>query len=259
MNHLAAVAAGFSKRQKLSILLLALYWPTLFVLAHIPIPQIVRQANVSDKSLHFLSYMILVFLLWSAIKPDKKVDWRKATAWLVLLVVVWYGVCDEWLQRYVAGRTTDINDFAADLAGAVTSLIVLSIFSFWPTSLIVTGITVFGLTNCARADLSKLVPVINTLFQFLSYALFTALWARYTRDFLRTAAPKLRWLATVLALPSGLLLVVRLSSVIAGRNFNKWDVIISAAGIATVIAGLSVVGLFRQRSVRTRGLSPADT
>src|SRR4030042_647093 len=100
---------ALSRRQKLTIISLLVYWPGVFILAHIPIPQLVYKAQVSDKSLHFLVYLVLVFLLWFTISPDKKVNWRKAAAWWVLFVVVWYGVVDEVLQGYV-GRSCDIID-----------------------------------------------------------------------------------------------------------------------------------------------------
>ena len=89
-----------SRRQKLTIISLLFYWPGVFILAHIPIPQLVYKAQVSDKSLHFLAYLVLVFLLWFAISPNKKVNWRKAAVWWILFVVVLYGVVDELLQGY---------------------------------------------------------------------------------------------------------------------------------------------------------------
>ena len=119
-------------RRKLTLLSLALYWPTLFVLSHIPIPQVVLDAQVSDKTLHFIAYFVLVFLFWGTIKPYDKVRWRQATVWWVLLVVVWYGVVDEWLQGFVKGRTVDRSDFFVDLIGAVVSLLLLTVFTFWP-------------------------------------------------------------------------------------------------------------------------------
>ena len=54
---------ALSLRRKLTVIVLALYWPSLFILAHIPIPKVVREADVSDKSLHFLAYLLLTFLL----------------------------------------------------------------------------------------------------------------------------------------------------------------------------------------------------
>src|SRR4030042_2153286 len=144
-----------SRRQKLTIISLLVYWPGVFILAHIPIPRLVYKAGVSDKGLHFIAYLILVFLLWFAISPNRKVNWRKAAAWLVLIVVVWYGVFDEVLQGYV-GRTCDIRDFFADLAGTVAGLVLFTFFTFWPVLLAVTGIAIFILTNLIRANLADL-------------------------------------------------------------------------------------------------------
>jgi len=123
---------ALSYRQKVTIILLLLYWPAIFILSHIPlenVPGWVIRIDVSDKFLHYLGYLVLVFLLWFVISPGRKVNWRRASVWLVLLVVVWYGAIDEWLQGYV-GRCPDIMDFLADLSGALTGLILLSIFRF---------------------------------------------------------------------------------------------------------------------------------
>lgn len=234
-----------SLRQKLTIIPLLLYWPTIFVLAHIPIPQLVYMAQVSDKALHFLVYLILVFLLWFAISPDRKVNWRRAAAWWVLFVVVWYGVVDEWLQGYV-GRSCDFMDFAANLAGVVTGLILFSFFTFWSAFLIVTGTTIFLLANLARANLADLLPVTNTVFHLLAYGLFTMLWIRCIHLFLSLKAPKLKRLIVTLALPAGLLLVVRLFSIILGRDFGPRDVILSVAAITAVVVINFLTALFHR-------------
>lgn len=238
---------ALSRQQKLIIISLAFYWPTLFILAHIPIPQLVRKADVSDKGLHFLAYVILSFLLWSAINPYKKVNWHKATVWWVLLVIVWYGVIDEVLQSFVTGRSCDIRDFFADLAGTLTSLIMLSVFTFWPCSLLVTGVTIFVLTNIARKSLADFLPVANTAFHLFAYALFTILWIRYMYYFLSLKAPKLKWLIAALILPMGLLLAVSLGSLILGRSIAITDVITSVVGIVAVVATIYVTTLSRRR------------
>jgi len=180
---------ALSVRQKVTIILLLFYWPAIFILAHIPIPRLVYKAQVSDKGIHFLAYLILVFLLWFAISPNKKVSWRKAAVWWVLLVVIWYGVFDEWLQGYV-GRNPDVMDFFADLAGALTSLILLSVFTFWPAALLVTGTIIFGITNITRANLAELVPVTNAIFYLFAYAIFSMLWICYMHLFLSLKPPK---------------------------------------------------------------------
>jgi len=245
---------ALSRQHKLIIISLVFYWATLFILAHIPIPQLVRKADVSDKGLHLLAYMILSFLLASAINPYKKVNWRKATVWWVLLVIVWYGVIDEVLQGYVAGRSSDIKDFVADLAGAFTGAIFLSLFTFWAAFLVVTGVTIFGLTNIALANLADLLPGINTAFHLFAYALFTLLWIRYLDpryqilDTRRASSIehrasnseifwiRRRWLIVASIPPVGFLLLVKLGSLVLGRSFAITDVIVSAVGIVAVVA-----------------------
>jgi VanZ family protein len=117
---------------KIALILLVVYWTTIFVLTHIPVKHIsflTKQLNLSDIILHFLAYFILSFLLWTALNPSKKVDWRKARVWWILLVIICYGLLDEWLQTYTQ-RGCSVYDFLADLTGAITALILLSIFPF---------------------------------------------------------------------------------------------------------------------------------
>jgi VanZ family protein len=232
-------------RWKLAIVALAVYWPTLFILAHIPIPQVVQEAGVSDKALHFLAYATLVFLLWIALNPERKVCWRRATVWWVLLTVVVYGIIDELLQSYV-GRTCDAMDFVSDLAGALTSCIILTYLTFWPASLVLVAAIIFGLTNIARQRLADVVPVANAMFHLFSYAVFTVIWVCYRRsDTFTISRLEPRWLITTLTPPIALLVVVKGYSLAVGREFPIYDVILSLAGIAGAVAIWAAV-LLRQ-------------
>ena len=69
---------ALSRRRKWTIVLLGVYWPALFISSHIPIPEMVEQAGVSDKTLHFLAYLILAFLLWVSLSREGKLRWRAA-------------------------------------------------------------------------------------------------------------------------------------------------------------------------------------
>ena len=243
-----------SLRQKLAIVPLLLYWPAIFIATHIPqVPAWVGRLGTSDKTLHFFAYLVLVFLLWFAISPDKKVNWRKAAVWWVLFVAVWYGVVDELLQGYV-GRNCDVMDFFADLAGTLTGLILFSFFTFWSVLLIVTGTTIFTLTNLIRANMAELLPITNAIFHLFAYGFFTMLWIRYIHLFLPMKAPKPKWMIAALAPPIGFLLTVKLFSVIFGKDFIVQDVIISVAGITAVVATIYLIALFRRGL--TQKLSP---
>jgi len=121
-----------SAQSKMLLVFLVIYWATIFVLTHIPAKHmnlLATQLTFSDKILHFFAYFLLSVLLWTSLNPGTKVDWRKARVWLFLAVIVWYGAFDEWLQAYTQ-RGCSAYDFLADLAGATTAFILLSIFSF---------------------------------------------------------------------------------------------------------------------------------
>jgi VanZ family protein len=256
------------RRQKLVVIMLLFYWPSVFIFAHIPIPDLVHQAGVSDKSVHFVAYWILAFLLWCAVNPKKKVKWSKAVVWWILFLIAAYGIIDEWLQGYVAGRDPDIMDFFLDVAGALAGLVVLTFFAFWSASLVITGVTIFVLTNVTRVDMADLLPVTNGVLHVFAYAFFTVLWIRYVH--LRTnysprcvATGELshnpgrgyfpcakvmgaKWLIVMLASPVGLLLATKLGSLVLGRDFTSSEMIISMIVIGAVVAVAGVGALIRR-------------
>jgi VanZ family protein len=249
-----------SHRRKITIILLVFYWPARFILAHIPVPQLVREAGVSDKSLHLFAYLILSFLLWFAVSGDKKVSWRRGSVWLVLFVIIVYGIFDEWLQGYVPGRSCDVRDFIADVAGTLTGLILFSFFTFWPAGLLVVGTIIFGITNIARANLVDLMPITNGIFNIFGYAIFTLLWVQYMLNlrlyfsrtmenghlFSPTKSTKLKWLITALAAPTVLLFSVKLFSVILGKGFAVRDMLISLGAIASAVGAIYMTALSRK-------------
>jgi VanZ family protein len=247
------------RQQKMTILALALYWPTLFVLAHIPVPEVVQRAGMSDKSLHVLMYLILTFLLWSAVKPQSKPDWRRAAAWLTLAVVLAYAFCDEYLQRFVPGRSMDTHDLVADAAGAAVALALLSVFSFWPGILIVTGATIYTLAVFTRANLTQLLPVTTTVFHLGTYGLFTLLWIAYLRTSYDLRRWDHRWTGISSSVPLGLLLATKVSALISGKAFEGWDVVAAAAGIFGAVTGCWLLSRTRGKTAKGLGLSGAET
>jgi len=243
---------NLSFRQKLTIIPLLVYWALIFTSTHIPVPQLVCKAGVWDKNLHFLAYFVLVFLLWFAISPDKKVNWRKAAAWWVLFVVVWYGVIDEVLQGYV-GRTPDFWDFLADLVGAIAGLILFSFVSFWPAFLAVTGIVIFFSTNLTHVNPSELLPITDEVFHLLAYGVFTAVWIRCIHNFLSSImASRPKWLITASVLPTGFLVFVKSFSAILGRGYRLEDAPMSLAAIAVVVIIAALAALYFPRGQTIR-------
>ena len=235
-----------SRRRKFTLAMLLLYWPALFILAHIPVPRVVYKAQISDKTLHFIAYMILAFLLWCAIKPNTKVNWRKSPVWWVLFVVVWYGVIDEWFQAQV-GRSCDVMDFLADVSGAVAGLLVLSFLYFWPACLTVAGVSIFLSANLARTNISELLPVTNIAIHFFSYAIFTYLWIQNLGEFSAIKAPCVKRLIVSLAVPVGFMVSVKFVSVMLGKKLSLHDVVTSVAAIVAVV---SLIAFLQQKLAR---------
>lgn len=239
---------SFSRRQKAIIAALGLYWSGIFIATHIPqIPRWVGQIPVSDKTLHFTAYLFLSFLLYHAISPNRKVNWRKPAVWITLAVIVWYGAIDEWLQIYV-GRHADVRDFFADLCGAMAGLVILSIFNFWSASLVLSAIGMFIFTNFYRAKPDNLIFINSTIFFFCAYGFFTALWLRYVHHFLPVKCPQGKWLFGALALPLGLLLAMEGFCALVGYSFNKMSFAASAAAMGIVVVVVYVYGLLTGKS-----------
>ena len=225
------------KRHKYIIAGLSVYWPLLFIATHVPIQDLGRQTGMSDKTMHWLAYLGLVFLVWLAVSPYDKVNWRKAKVWVILAVIVWYGAIDEWLQSYV-GRGAEVNDILADTAGALVGLGLLSIFSFWPAALAVAVIFIFTISNLSRIDLLWDQPYLNIGFHFVAYSAFTLVWIQYLERRLSAKVSAMKWIILALVLPLVLLSAVKLSSLGFDKPIWFFDCLTAIVGIllSTVVS-----------------------
>jgi VanZ family protein len=221
------------KRHKYVIAGLAVYWPLIFAATHLPIQHIGRQTGMSDKVMHWLAYLGLVFFLWLAVSPYEKVNWRKAKVWIILAVLVWYGAVDEWLQSYV-GRGASVDDFRADMFGALVGLGLLSVFSFWPAALAVTAVFIFTITNRSCIEMLWNQPYLNTAFHFAGYAAFTLVWIQYLDRKLPDKVSAIRWIILSTTGPLALLAFVKISSLFFDKRI--WVVDCLTAVVAIVLS-----------------------
>ena len=74
------------------------------------------------KSLHFLEYGILAFLLYRAFRGEKRIRWGARWAVSAGAVAVVYGFLDEFLQSFVPDRNGSPIDWGVDTAGILTIL-----------------------------------------------------------------------------------------------------------------------------------------
>ncbi len=222
------VLMTLKRRHKYVLIALALYWPAIFIATHIPVPDLVRQSGLSDKTMHLVTYMILTFLLWFALEPYQKIDWRYIKPWGMGMGIAAYGLMDEWLQLFV-GRGADIYDFIANMIGMLITMVLLTLLDFWIALLVITGLVIFTLTTLSSASMILTNIVINTLFHFGAYAFFTLNWIHILSRISRLHGPVKYVLE--LALPFALLLGVKLVSMQTGKEIFWVDIYTAAAGI----------------------------
>ena len=245
------MAMALSQRNKHVLRILAIYWPALFVATHIPVPQFVGKVGMSDKTLHIIAYLVLIFLWWTTISSGEKVNWKKAKVWATLALMVWYGAMDEWLQHFV-GRNPSVHDFYADLAGTVGGLVILTVLSFWPAMLTFSAILIFMFTNLTRADLVGTNIFTNTAFHFAAYAGFTLVWIQCMSRFIAFGSNRSKWLVIAIAGPTALLAIVKAGSLVLGKSVWLIDCIPAVTAIISAVAVAAIVGVpFRNKTMET--------
>lgn len=231
---------NFLRRHKYILWSLGIYWPALFILTHIPVPVIARQSGMSDKTMHILAYLVLVFFVWLAVSPYEKVNWKRAKVWIVLAAIVWYGAMDEWLQSYV-GRGTELLDFLCNLAGAVLGLVILSILTFWPASLAIGTIFIFVVTN--YSGILNLYPQyhLNTAFHLTAYAAMTLIWIQHLDRNGNYRKTHPTWPLTALTLPLALLTLIKLTGTLFYHRPLWWIDVATAVFAITATVLISYV------------------
>ena len=228
------------RRHKWVLISLIIYWPLIFIATHIPhVPEWVGGAQMSDKTMHFLSYLGLISLVWFTISPYEKVNWRKSKVWVILAVMVWYGAVDEWLQGFV-GRQPEVGDFYADLGAVLLGLLVMSIFSFWGAVLVISSVLIFVITNLTRGDIAFSNYTLNSAFYFLSYTFFTLVWIQFAERNLRIRGEGLKWFGVCTGVPVVVLAGMKVSSLWFGKSIWMTDIVTAVSAIGAAV-GVSYV------------------
>lgn len=189
---------------------------------------------MSDKMMHLLAYLVLVFFVWLAISPYEKVRWNRAKVWIVLAIIVWYGAMDEWLQGRV-GRQVELMDFIWDLAGALLGLGILSILSFWPALLTISSIFIFAITD--RSVLLSLYPQfhLNTAFHLTAYATLTLIWIQHLDRDGKFRKTHPTWPLIAISLPLALLTAVKGIGLYYAKSLWWVDIATAIFGITLTV------------------------
>jgi hypothetical protein len=154
---------------------------------------------------------------------------------LILIIITVYGSVDELVQKYV-GRVCDVMDIAANLTGILTGMFIFSFLSFWPSALVVTGIVIFCMTNIMQTNLADLLPVTSSIIYSIAYLIFTAIWLQNMHLLFSRNDLKLKFFLIATGLPAGLLITVKIFSLILGRDFRMQDITLSLSTVTIVVS-----------------------
>ncbi len=81
-----------------------------------------------DKVVHFIAYFILGCAILFALIPNINGKPKKYIAILTVIIGAIYAASDEFHQSFVPGRSVELFDWLADVAGLMASLLTFSIF-----------------------------------------------------------------------------------------------------------------------------------
>jgi VanZ family protein len=86
--------------------------------------------HLSDKTVHFLVYGLLGFLILRALGGGSLSGMTPLRALVAVLLTGLYGVTDEIHQMFVPGRNPDVLDVVADTLGAAGAVALLSVLRY---------------------------------------------------------------------------------------------------------------------------------
>jgi VanZ family protein len=94
-----------------------LYCCIIFGASAVPAKEIPNSLFLGDKVIHMVEYGILAVLFARAIRHASRSKWALLIWALAVYFVAFYGITDEFHQSFVAGRSSDLMDWFADISG----------------------------------------------------------------------------------------------------------------------------------------------
>ena len=85
-----------------------------------------------DKFIHATEYALLAGLLARAVLNTNQNAWFPLVWAIAVFFVAFYGITDEFHQSFVVGRSSDLDDWMADVTGG---MIGTTIYLFWQSKL----------------------------------------------------------------------------------------------------------------------------
>lgn len=102
-----------------------IYWLAVTIANILPINTF-EKYQLNDKLEHYLVYLVLtLFIFFSCVLQKRIAILRTHPFVSAFLFIAFYGMLNELIQLYVPGRFCDVKDWLADVAGALTGIVLL--------------------------------------------------------------------------------------------------------------------------------------
>ena len=118
---------------RLSVWLLAVYWPVLVIVFHMPLePQPPGPGLPLDKVVHVSAFLVLGALVTWVARPARRASGGIpfTTRMTIFLGLVLYALVDEITQP-LTGRSIELGDLAGDAIGALAGISVYHVLVGW--------------------------------------------------------------------------------------------------------------------------------
>jgi len=106
-------------KSRLALIALCLYWPTIFIISHIPKRFVPPDVEVSGKVLHIAAYFVLTLLVFLNAGLICSTSLRLKKTWLLVGLIAAYAAVDELLQLYIEGRHGSPVDWTTDMVACL--------------------------------------------------------------------------------------------------------------------------------------------
>ena len=108
---------------------LCVYWPTIFIISHIPKDHVPKNVPVSGRAVHLVAYFVLTLLVFLNAGLFRSFSLRSMKIYLLVGAIAVYAAVDEWLQIYVQGRHGSPVDWSINVAACICCVVLLALLA----------------------------------------------------------------------------------------------------------------------------------
>lgn len=197
--------------------------------------------GVSDKTMHFAAYMVLTLLMWLSTSFEKKANWKKIRSWLLIGIVVIYGMFDELSQYFIKNRSVDSYDLISNFLGTAAAMAIVTIIPCQHAAMTLFIICPVFLPALVRSTLIAQGSMVEIAAYAASFAIITIAWIQYFSSVHKLNLNKLKYIPIFFAGPVGTAAILKIYAAITNKPMGKTAILSAFAAIILTLIILPLV------------------